>query len=176
MEQAAAHPLDPNMPTYGGPDPRHPHGLWWKQEPWTSTSTTDPEMALGGSPGPDATMASGGKQVSHSPFLVAFASLHPPLSTGRERLCLFFPAIPLHMFAHSMPGLLPLPRTNCPDGHFFVHLHRSVLSVCILIGIEFFFSHEMMWMEPPRIKPPSDCGSNMPSLQSTFDLLYLVCL
>lgn len=100
MEQAAAHPLDPNMSTYDGPDP---HGLWWKQEPWTSTSTTDPDMALGGSPGPDATMASGGKQVSHSPFLVAFASLHPPLSTGRERLCLFFPATPLHMFAHSMP-------------------------------------------------------------------------
>lgn len=74
------------------------------------------------------------------------------------------------------PWLLPLPRTNCPDGHFCVHLYLSVLSVCILIGIEFFFSHEMMWMEPPRVKPPSDGGSSMPSLRSTFDLLYLVCL
>ena len=86
MEQATAHSLDPSMPTYGGPDPRHPHGLWWKQEPWTSTLTIDPDMALGGSPGPDATMASGGKLVSHSPFLMAFASLDPSLSVGHEPL------------------------------------------------------------------------------------------
>lgn len=74
------------------------------------------------------------------------------------------------------PWLLPLPRTNCPGGHFCVHLHR-LGPLCLHPNWNrIFFSHEMMWMEPPRIKPLSDCGSNMPSLRSTFDLLYLVCL
>lgn len=67
--------------------PKHWASLFSLVEVWVMDDHTDPDMALGGSPGSDVTIAPSGKQVSHiSLFLTTFISFVLPLSTAHELL------------------------------------------------------------------------------------------
>lgn len=80
---------------------------------------TDPDMALGSSPGPEETMSLGSNQASHiSLFFTAF-SLDQLVSIGHE-LSLPFPPIPHHTFAHCM--------VQTARGKH-AHLHRQLFSL-----------------------------------------------